>query len=115
MTDTLKTGDTVWTVEGECIKNFNDDYYSLTIPTHVRQWIIKEYAERPCWGKLKQSVYLENGYELSNYKDHKEYYLTEDEALKELRKQRKRFLKCYPNNWQKIVEELQQLLKEQDR
>lgn len=26
MTNTLKAGDTVWTVEGECIRNFDDGY-----------------------------------------------------------------------------------------
>jgi hypothetical protein len=113
MTATLKAGDTVWTIDGEWIQNFDDDYYAIKIPTHVCQRTIKKYEERPCFGKLKQSVWLENGYELSNYEHRKEFYLTEDEALKALREERKQFLTSCPNNWQKIVEELQQLLKEQ--
>lgn len=113
MTDTLKAGDTVWTIDGEWIQNFDDDYYAIKIPTHVCQRTIKKYEERPCFGQLKQSAWLENGYELSNYEHRKEFYLTEDEALKALREKRKQFLTSCPNNWQKIVEELQQLLKEQ--
>ena len=110
----LKAGDTVWTVDGEWIQNFNDDYYAIKIPTCVGQRTIKKYEERPCWGKLKQSVWLENNYELSNYEDRKEFYLTEYEALKALRKERKHFLTNCPNDWQKIVEELQRLLEEQN-
>ena len=43
MTDTLKAGDTVWTVDGEWIQNFNDDYYAIKIPTHVCSHTVKDY------------------------------------------------------------------------
>ena len=46
MTNTLKAGDTVWTVEGECIRNFDDDYYDIQIPTYVCSHTVKEYIER---------------------------------------------------------------------
>jgi hypothetical protein len=115
MTDTLKAGDTVWTVEGEWIQNFDDDHYAIKIPTHVCSHIVKEYKEHSECTPTRYRVRTTDNRYYENCEYRKEYYLIEDEALKELRKQRKQFLKCYPNNWQKIVEELQQLLKEQDR
>ena len=113
MTDTLKAGDTVWTIEGECIYNFDDDYYAIIIPTHVRSHTVEECTEHNECIPTRYKVRTTNNryYENCEYKT--EYYLTEDEALKALREDRKQFLIDYPNDWQKIVEELQQLLKEQ--
>ena len=109
MTDTLKAGDTVWTVEGECIRNFNDDYYDIQIPTYVCSHTVKEYIEYI----TRYVVITTDGGYYSNSEHRTGYYLTEDEALKALQEKRKQFLKYYPNNWQKIVEELQQLIEEQ--
>lgn len=110
MTDTLKAGDTVWTVEGECIYNFDDDYYAIKIPTHVCSHTVKEYKEHSECTPTRYRVRTTNNryYENCEYKT--EYYLTADEAFKALQKERQQFLINYPNNWQKIVEELQQLL-----
>ena len=109
MTATLKAGDTVWTVEGECIRNFDDDYYDIQIPTYVCHHTVKEYIE---YNTKCVVITTDDGY-YSNSKYRTGYYLTEDEALKALQEKRKQFLKYYPNNWQKIVEELQQLIEEQ--
>ena len=108
MTDTLKAGDTVWTVEGECIRNFDDDYYDIQIPTYVCSNTVKEYIEH----NTRQVVITTDGGYYSNSECRTGYYLTEDEALKALQEKRKQFLKYYPNNWKKIVEELQQLIEE---
>ena len=109
MTDTLKAGDTVWTVEGECIRNFDDDYYDIQIPTYVCHNTVKEYIEH----NTRYVVITTDGGYYSNSEYRTEYYLTEDEALKALQEKRKQFLKYYPNNWKKIVEELKQLIEEQ--
>lgn len=110
MTNTLKAGDTVWTVEGECIRNFNDDYYDIQIPTYVSSHTVEEYIEYT----TRYVVITTDGGYYSNRECRTGYYLTEDEALKALREKRKQFLKYYPNNWKKIVEELQQLIEEQN-
>lgn len=110
MTDTLKAGDTVWTIDGEWICNFDDDYYAIKIPTHVRSHTVKEYKKHdestPTRYKIRTTD--DRYYENCEYKT--EYYLTADEAFKTLQKERKQFLINYPNNWQKIIDELQQLL-----
>ena len=108
MTDTLKAGDTVWTVEGECIRNFDDDYYDIQIPTYVCSHTVEDYKEY----NTKCVVITTDGGYYSNSEHRTGYYLTEDEALKALQEKRKQFLKYYPNNWQKIIEELQQLIEE---
>lgn len=113
MTDTLKAGDIVWVVDGEWICNGDDGYYDILIPTHVSTRTVYKYEESTCAGKLLQRVTLENGWKLFNNEFKTDYYLTKDEALKALQRERKHFLTSCPNNWQKIVEELQQLLKEQ--
>ena len=102
MKDKLKTGDTVWTIEYLWIED------SISIPTHIKQQIVMT-AE--VFGG-KDIVKLMNGV-LYNIKYGRNIYLTEDEALKTLQEERKQFLTNYPNDWKKIVEELQQLLKEQ--
>lgn len=113
MTDTLKAGDIVWTVEGEWIRNFVDDYYDIKIPTYVCSHTVKKYTEHnECIPIRYRAITTDNGYyENCEYKT--DFYLTEDEALKALQEERKQFLTSCPNNWQKIIEELQQLLKEQ--
>lgn len=110
----LKAGDTVWTVDGECIQNFDDDYYAIKIPTHVCSHTVKKYYVSNSYGfpRCYATTTEERQYENNEYKT--EYYLTEDEAIKALQNERKHFLTSCPNNWQKIVEELQQLLKEQN-
>lgn len=113
MTDILKAGDTVWVVDGEWIYNGDDGYYDIMIPTYVSTRTVDSYEERPVGGKILKAVTLENGWKLVNHGCKKDFYLTEDEALKALREERKQFLTDYLNDWQKIVEELQQLLKEQ--
>ena len=109
MTNTLKAGDTVWTVEGECIRNFDDDYYDIQIPTYVCHHTVKEYKE---YNTRYVVITTDDGY-YSNSEYRTGYYLTEDEALKALQEKRKQFLTDYPNNWQKIIEELHQLIEEQ--
>ena len=111
MTNTLKAGDTVWTVEGECIRNFDDDYYDIQIPTYVCHHTVKEYIEH----NTRHVVTTTDGGYYSNSEYRTGYYLTEDEALKALQEKRKQFLKYYPNNWKKIIEELQQLIEEQSK
>ena len=113
MTDTLKAGDTVWTVEGECIRNFDDDYYDIQIPTYVCPHTVKEYTEHNEMRPTRYVVITTDEEYYSNSEYRTSYYLTEDEALKALQEKRKQFLKYYPNNWKKIVEELQQLIEEQ--
>lgn len=105
--------DTIWTIDGECIRNFDDDYYAIRIPTHVRSHTVKEYTEHDEYIPTRYRVITTDDryYENNEYKT--EYYLTEDEAIKALQEERKQFLISYPNDWQKIIEELQQLLKEQ--
>ena len=110
MTDTLKAGDTVWTVEGEWIQNFADSYCDIKIPTHVSQQTVTDVV---IYGS-KDLVKLTNGV-IYNIKYGGDIYLTEDEAVKALREERKQFLTVYPNDWQKIVEELKKLLKEQSK
>lgn len=105
-----KAGDTVWTVDGEWIQNFADSYCDIKIPTHVSQQTVTDVG---IYGS-KDLVKLTNGV-LYNIKYGGDIYLTEDEALKALQEDRKQFLIDYPNNWQKIVEELLQLLKEQSK
>lgn len=109
MTDTLKVGDTVWTVDGEYISNFADGYYDIKIPAHVSQQTVTDVG---IYGS-EDLVRLTNG-ALYNIRYGGDIYLTEDEALKALREDRKQFLIDYPNNWQKIIEELQQLLEENE-
>ena len=99
----------MWTVEGEYIRNFNDDYYAIQIPTYVCHHTVKEYIE---YNTKCVVITTDDGY-YSNSEYRTGYYLTEDEALKALQEKRKRFLTACPNNWQKIVEELQQLIEEQ--
>lgn len=113
MTDTLKAGDTVWTIDGVWIKNFDDDYYAIKIPTHVCSHTVEEYTEHDECIPTRYRVITTDDRIYNNSKCHREYYLTEDEALKKLREGRKQFLTVYPNDWQKIIEELQQLIKEQ--
>ena len=108
MTNTLKAGDTVWTVEGERIRNFDDDYYDIQIPTYVCSHTVKEYIEH----NTRYIVTTTYGGYYSNSEYRTGYYLTEDEALKALQEKRKQFLKYYPNNWKKIIEELQKLIEE---
>lgn len=112
---TIKAGDIVWTVDGEWIQNFDDDYYAIKIPTHVCSHIVKEYTERnDCIPIRYRAITTDYGYyENCEYKT--EFYLTEDEALKALREERKQFLTRYPNDWKKIIEVLQQLLEEQSK
>ena len=113
MTNTLKAGDTVWTVEGECIRNFDDDYYDIQIPTYVCHHTVKEYKEHNEMMPTRYVVVTTDGGYYSNSEYRTGYYLTEDEALKALQEKRKRFLTDCPNNWKKIVEELQRLIEEQ--
>lgn len=113
MTDTLKTGDTVWTVEGECIYNFDDDYYAIIIPTHVRSHTVQEYTKHNECIPTRYKVRTTNNRYYENCECRTEYYLTADESFKALQKERKQFLTNYPNNWQKIIEELQRLIEEQ--
>ena len=110
MTDTLKAGDIVWTVEGEYIQNFDDDYYAIKIPTHVCSHTVKEYTKHNECIPTRYRVRTTNNRFYNNSEYRTEYYLTADEALKALQKGRQQFLINYPNNWQKIIEELQQLL-----
>lgn len=112
MTNTLKAGDTVWTIEGECIRNFDDDYYDIQIPTYVCSHTVKEYVEHNEMTPTRYVVTTTDGGYYSNSECRTGYYLTEDEAVKSLQEKRKQFLKYYPNNWKKIVEELQQLIEE---
>lgn len=111
----LKAGDVIWTVDGEWIQNFDDGYYDIKIPTHVKQHTVKEYYVCNGYGfpRYYATTTEERQYENNEYKT--EYYLTEDEAVKTLQKERKHFLTSCPNNWQKIVEELQRLLEEQSK
>lgn len=115
MADILKAGDTVWTVDGEWIQNFDDDYYAIKIPTYARQHTVKEYYTDKCYGYPQYTVITteESLYVNSEYKT--VYYLTEDEALKALREERKQFMTRNHNDWKKIVEELQQLIEEQSK
>lgn len=107
-----KAGDTIWTVDGEWIHNFEDDYYAIKIPTHIRSHIVKKYYVDNSYGFPRHYVYTieERRYENNKYKT--EHYLTEDEAIKALREERKHFLTNHPNDWKKIIEALQQLLEE---
>lgn len=104
----LKVGDTVWTIDGVWIGNFDDAYCAIKIPTHVNQQTITETG---VFGS-KDLVRIANG-AFYNMRYSGDIYLTEDEAVNALREERKQFLIDYPNDWQKIIEELQQLLKEQ--
>lgn len=115
MTDTLKAGDTIWTIDGEWIRNFDDDYYAIKIPTHIFSHTIKEYYVDNGYGFPRHyaTTIEERRYENNEYKT--EYYLTEDEAIKALQEERKQFLTKCPNNWWSIIKELQQLLEEQDQ
>lgn len=112
MTDTLKAGDTVWTVEGEWICNFDDDYYAIKIPTHVCSHTVKEYTEHNESIPTRYKVITTDNKYYENCEYTTRYYLTADEALSAMFEERKKFLTNYPNNWQKIIDALQQLLKE---
>lgn len=115
MTTTLKAGDTVWTVDGEWIQNFDDDYYAIKIPTYVRQHTVKEYYTDKSCGYLRHCVTTTEESLYVNSECNTNYYLTEDEALKALREGRKQFMTNCPNDWKKIVKELQQLIEEQSK
>lgn len=109
-TNTLKAGDTIWTIDGEWIQNFADSYCDIKIPTHVSQQIVTDVV---IYGS-KDLVKLTNG-AIYNIKYGGDIYLTEDEAVKALQEERKQFLTNYPNNWWSIIKELQRLLEEQDQ
>lgn len=113
MVDTLKAGDIVWVVDGEWMCNGDDDYYAIKIPTQVCSHTVKKYYVDNGYGFPRHyaTTTEERKYENNEYKT--EYYLTEDEALKALQEERKQFLTNCPNNWQKIVKELQRLIEEQ--
>lgn len=114
-TNTLKAGDTIWTIDGEWIQNFDDDYYAIKIPTHICSHTIKKYTKHDeCIPTRYQAITTDNKY-YENCKYRIDFYLTEDEAIKALQEERNQFLTFYPNNWQKIIEELQRLLEEQDK
>lgn len=109
----LKAGDIVWTVDGEWIQNFDDDYYAIKIPTRVCSHAVKEYTVHDECIPTRYRVITTDNKHYENCEYRTDYYLTEDEAVNVLREERKQFLTNFPNDWQKIIEELQQLLKEQ--
>lgn len=112
---TIKAGDIVWTVDGEWIQNFDDDYYAIKIPTRVCSHTVNEYTEHNELIPTRYIITTTDNMYYSNSECRIEFYLTEDEALKALREERKQFLTLYPNDWKKIIEVLQQLLEEQSR
>lgn len=113
--DMIKAGDTIWTIDGEWIQNFDDDYYAIKIPTHVMQHTVKEYYVDNGYGFPRHyaTTTEERRYENNEYKT--EYYLTKDEAIEALQEERKRFVTDKPNNWWSIIKELQRLLEEQEQ
>ena len=100
---------------GVWIQNFDDDYYAIKIPTYVRQHTVKEYDTYKYGGCLRYSVTTTEESLYVNSEHRADYYRTEGEALKALREERKQFMTSCPNNWKKIVEELQQLIEEQSK
>lgn len=115
-TDTLKVGDTVYGIKYTWIKNFDDDYYAIPIPTSVYKTTIEYYSEEIatwCRNEVRVTINLANGIKVWN-KEIKRcgLYKDKDKALEVLKKERKRFVKDFPNNWKEIIKVLNELLEE---
>lgn len=110
MTDDFKVGDTVYIIENVCIQNFDDDYYEIPIPVSIFKSTVKECED---WNDLTLRVKLaDDNFYFSNWKGERAIFHTRQQALEALKERRKRFLKDYPNDWKRIIKELNKLLEE---
>lgn len=110
---TIKVGDTVYGIKYTWIKNFDDDYYDIPIPTSVYKTTVTYYNEEVAtWdrNRIHVTIHLANGIIIFNKKI--ELYESKEEALEALNKERKKFVKDFPNNWKKIIKVLNEILEE---
>jgi predicted heme/steroid binding protein len=95
------------------INNFDDDYYSIPIPTEVVCIDFKSVTVYHNWNGKEQHIYT--AYNGNKYdEENNNVFDTEEEALKALREERSHFLTAYPNDWKEIIKQLQQLMEEYD-